>query len=176
MHAHATHVHSARFPLEIWAEQGYYVLMPNYRGSTGYGKAFRRADRHDWGGGVREIPHVATIPAQRCASPPDMLYSCSSHIGMHTYVVYVAQQQSLHLPTAVVGARAAILTASLARSLALPQDYNDIFSGIKHMVASGLADATKLAHVGWSYGGYMSALALGKSKASHGVELQVGIS
>jgi dipeptidyl aminopeptidase/acylaminoacyl peptidase len=27
----------ARFPLEIWAEQGYTVLMPNYRGSTGYG-------------------------------------------------------------------------------------------------------------------------------------------
>ena len=41
----------ARFPLEIWAERGYLVLMPNYRGSTGYGKAFRRADRHDWGGG-----------------------------------------------------------------------------------------------------------------------------
>ena len=41
----------ARFPLEIWAERGYLVLMPNYRGSTGYGKAFRRGDRHDWGGG-----------------------------------------------------------------------------------------------------------------------------
>ena len=40
----------ARFPLEIWAERGYTVLMPNYRGSTGYGKRFRRADRHDWGG------------------------------------------------------------------------------------------------------------------------------
>ena len=25
----------ARFPLEIWAERGYLVLMPNYRGSTG---------------------------------------------------------------------------------------------------------------------------------------------
>jgi hypothetical protein len=31
----------ARFPLEIWAEKGYMILMPNYRGSTGYGSKFR---------------------------------------------------------------------------------------------------------------------------------------
>ena len=92
----------ARFPLEIWAERGYSVLMPNYRGSTGYGRSFRRADRHDWGGG----------------------------------------------------------------------DYNDVFSGVTHMVKSGQANPAKLAHVGWSYGGYMSALALGKVKSSHGITLQ----
>ena len=28
----------ARFPLATWAERGVTVLMPNYRGSTGYGK------------------------------------------------------------------------------------------------------------------------------------------
>ena len=30
---------------------GYFVLQPNYRGSTGYGKLARRRDRRDWGGG-----------------------------------------------------------------------------------------------------------------------------
>jgi dipeptidyl aminopeptidase/acylaminoacyl peptidase len=33
------------------ANQGYMVLAPNYRGSTGYGKEFRQANRFDMGGG-----------------------------------------------------------------------------------------------------------------------------
>jgi dipeptidyl aminopeptidase/acylaminoacyl peptidase len=31
--------------------QGYFVIAPNYRGSTGYGKEFQDADRFDMGGG-----------------------------------------------------------------------------------------------------------------------------
>jgi len=31
--------------------KGYTVLMPNYRGSTGYGIQFERSNYHDWGGG-----------------------------------------------------------------------------------------------------------------------------
>ena len=30
--------------------RGYAVLQPNYRGSTGYGDEYRRADKADWGG------------------------------------------------------------------------------------------------------------------------------
>jgi dipeptidyl aminopeptidase/acylaminoacyl peptidase len=33
------------------ANQGYMVLAPNYRGSTGYGKEFQQANRFDMGGG-----------------------------------------------------------------------------------------------------------------------------
>lgn len=33
---------------------GYVVLEPNPRGSTGYGRAYREANRHDWGGGDLE--------------------------------------------------------------------------------------------------------------------------
>lgn len=35
---------------QVLANQGYAVLAPNIRGSTGYGKAFQEANRHDWGG------------------------------------------------------------------------------------------------------------------------------
>ena len=37
--------------IQFAANQGYMVLAPNYRGSTGYGKEFEQADLHDMGGG-----------------------------------------------------------------------------------------------------------------------------
>jgi dipeptidyl aminopeptidase/acylaminoacyl peptidase len=37
--------------VQYLANQGYVVLTPNYRGSTGFGKAFMDANRHDMGGG-----------------------------------------------------------------------------------------------------------------------------
>jgi dipeptidyl aminopeptidase/acylaminoacyl peptidase len=37
--------------VQFFVNQGYVVLAPNYRGSTGYGKAFMDANRFDMGGG-----------------------------------------------------------------------------------------------------------------------------
>ena len=36
-------------------------------------------------------------------------------------------------------------------------DYKDIMTGVDTLVARGIADPDKLAHIGWSYGGYMTA-------------------
>ncbi|HEX5271519.1 MAG TPA: S9 family peptidase, partial [Gemmataceae bacterium] len=36
---------------QLLAEQGFAVIAPNYRGSTGYGRAFEDANNKDWGGG-----------------------------------------------------------------------------------------------------------------------------
>ena len=36
-------------------------------------------------------------------------------------------------------------------------DYRDIMTGVDALVARGIADPDKLAHIGWSYGGYMTA-------------------
>jgi dipeptidyl aminopeptidase/acylaminoacyl peptidase len=38
-------------PLQFIVNQGYFVIAPNYRGSTGYGKGFMDANRFDMGGG-----------------------------------------------------------------------------------------------------------------------------
>jgi dipeptidyl aminopeptidase/acylaminoacyl peptidase len=40
----------AIYPLAAFAAEGFFILRPNPRGSTGYGKAFRCANYADWGG------------------------------------------------------------------------------------------------------------------------------
>jgi dipeptidyl aminopeptidase/acylaminoacyl peptidase len=39
------------YPVAVFAARGYAVLRVNPRGSSGYGKEFRHANRGDWGGG-----------------------------------------------------------------------------------------------------------------------------
>ena len=71
----------------VWAAKGWAVLMPNPRGSTGYGETFQLSNVKDWGGA----------------------------------------------------------------------DFKDIQAGLDTLVARGIADTTRLAQSGWSYGGYMTA-------------------
>jgi dipeptidyl aminopeptidase/acylaminoacyl peptidase len=43
-------------PVQHLVSQGYVVLAPNYRGSTGYGRTFQEANRFDLGGGdMRDV-------------------------------------------------------------------------------------------------------------------------
>lgn len=39
------------YPVAVFSAEGYAVLRPNPRGSSGYGTAFRQANVNDWGGG-----------------------------------------------------------------------------------------------------------------------------
>lgn len=55
---HAQSTRSFNEYAQFFVSRGYTVLMPNYRGSTGRGKAFKYAIRGDWGGG--EQRDVAT--------------------------------------------------------------------------------------------------------------------
>ena len=45
---------SSRYPIQAFAEEGYAILRPNPRGSSGYGKEFRFANYKDWGFGDYE--------------------------------------------------------------------------------------------------------------------------
>jgi dipeptidyl aminopeptidase/acylaminoacyl peptidase len=69
---------------QFLASRGYAVLQPQFRGSAGFGKAFRDAGRRKWG---LEMQH-------------------------------------------------------------------DVTDGVKHLIATGVADASRVCIVGWSYGGY----------------------
>jgi dipeptidyl aminopeptidase/acylaminoacyl peptidase len=52
---------------QFFAAQGYTVLLPNIRGSSGYGKAFEKLNDKDWGGGdlrdaIAGKQYLATLP------------------------------------------------------------------------------------------------------------------
>lgn len=78
---------------QVLAANGFAVLRPNPRGTGGYGGAFRRANRNDWGG----------------------------------------------------------------------MDWIDVNAGIDKLIADGIADPQRLGLMGWSYGGFMAAWAIGQS-------------
>lgn len=42
--------HKYRAFFQYWAQKGFVVFAPNYRGSTGYGKKFETLNDRDWGG------------------------------------------------------------------------------------------------------------------------------
>ena len=54
-----------------FANNGYVVLAPNIRGSTGYGREFQEANRQDWGGKDLEdvVKGVEWLAKQRIADP-----------------------------------------------------------------------------------------------------------
>ena len=56
---------------QFLASRGYAVLQPNFRGSTGYGYAFRNAGRRQWGGRMQDDVTAATrwLTAQGIADP-----------------------------------------------------------------------------------------------------------
>lgn len=49
-HSNTCTVASRIYPWALFAQKGYAILLPNPRGSGGYGEAFRAANRRDWGG------------------------------------------------------------------------------------------------------------------------------
>jgi len=56
-----------RWNAQVFASAGYVVVMPNPRGSTGYGQKFTEDIRDDWGGKPFEdimavVDHVASLP------------------------------------------------------------------------------------------------------------------
>ncbi len=59
------------YPLHVLAGLGYAILMPNPRGSYGYGDKFRKANLLDWGGGdYRDIMSgIDALIARKIADP-----------------------------------------------------------------------------------------------------------
>jgi len=93
------------YPVQVFANKGYAVFMPNPRGSSGYGRAFYRANMKDWG-------HA---------------------------------------------------------------DFQDIMTGLDHLVAQGIADGDRLGMMGWSYGGYMTSWTISQTDRFKAASVGAGL-
>lgn len=72
---------------QIWAANGYAVLMPNPRGSTGYGNQFTVANLGDWGGKDFQdiMAGVDTVIARGLADPDKCVVMGGSYGGFMTF-------------------------------------------------------------------------------------------
>jgi dipeptidyl aminopeptidase/acylaminoacyl peptidase len=74
------------YPTAVFAAEGYAVLRPNPRGSSGYGTAFRQANIKDWGGGdYRDLmAGVDSVIAMGIADPERLAVMGWSYGGFMT--------------------------------------------------------------------------------------------
>ena len=72
---------------QVWAANGYAILMPNPRGSTGYGNAFTVANIGDWGGKDYQdiIAGVDAVVARGVADPQRCVVMGGSYGGFMTF-------------------------------------------------------------------------------------------
>jgi dipeptidyl aminopeptidase/acylaminoacyl peptidase len=72
---------------QIWAANGYAVLMPNPRGSTGYGLKFTQANIGDWGGKDFQdiMAGVDAAIAKGVADPDKLVVMGGSYGGFMTF-------------------------------------------------------------------------------------------
>jgi len=96
---------SSVYPIQAYAQEGYAVLRANPRGSSGYSKAFRFANRSDWGG----------------------------------------------------------------------MDYEDLMTGVDHLIKLGVADPNDLYVMGWSYGGFMTSTVVTKTDRFKAASVGAGV-
>lgn len=115
------------YPVAAFASEGFAVLRPNPRGSSGYGKKFRLANYDDWGGGDYEdiMAGVDHVIAMGVADPDHMAVMGWSYGGYMTSWVIGHTDR---FRTAVAGAAVTNLWSFTGTS-DIPSFLPDYFSG-----------------------------------------------
>ena len=77
------------YPIQALAQQGYFVLRPNPRGSSGYGAEFRRANYRDWGNNDYEdlMAGVDKVIQMGMAHPDSLVETGWSYGGYMTATI-----------------------------------------------------------------------------------------
>jgi dipeptidyl aminopeptidase/acylaminoacyl peptidase len=132
-------------PAAALAAHGYAILRVNVRGSTGYGKAFRRGNYRDWGGKDLQdlLSGVDHVIALGVADPQRMGIIGWSYGG---YLTAATLTQTGRFRAAVIGAGMVDLV-SYANGHDSPGFIPSHFGGEVWQVADLLLDRSPIAHV-----------------------------
>ncbi len=133
-HGGPTGAHNAGFKAswgasgQFWAGQGWMVLYPNPRGSTGYGEKFMRGNLMDWGGGdYRDImTGVDYLVATGRADSSKMAFAGWSYGG---YMTAWTVSQTARFKAAMMGAGLSDLQ-SMYGTTDIPGYIGTFFSGM----------------------------------------------
>lgn len=107
VHGGPTHQHHRLFEpfLQVLADQGYVILRPNPRGSTGYGVTWRDAALKDWGGGDLEdiAAGAAFLKSLPFVDPDRIGIFGGSYGGYLTFMAVVKKPELFKVGIAQVG-------------------------------------------------------------------------
>lgn len=90
---------------QLLVDQGYVVLQPNFRGSTGYGRAWREGNLMDWGGGDLEdvASGVEYLKQLGYVDPHRIAIFGGSFGGYMSYIAAVKKPDLFKVSVPVVG-------------------------------------------------------------------------
>lgn len=133
-HGGPTGAHNAGFKAswgasgQLWAGQGWMILYPNPRGSTGYGEKFMRGNLMDWGGGdYRDImTGVDYLVSSGRADSSKMAFAGWSYGG---YMTAWVVSQTARFKAAMMGAGLSDLQ-SMYGTTDIPGYIGTFFSGM----------------------------------------------
>ncbi len=115
------------YPIQALAQEGYAVLRPNPRGSSGYGKAFRFANYNDWGFGDYDdlMAGISKVIGLNVAHPDSLCVMGWSYGGYMTSFIVT---KSNRFKAASVGAGVTNLMSFTGTS-DIPSFLPDYFGG-----------------------------------------------
>lgn len=124
---------SFSFLVQFLASRGYAVLQPNFRGSAGYGAAYAKAGRNEWGGLMQDDVTDAArwIIEEGIADPERMCIAGWSYGG------YAAAMAAVKTPDLFQCAASINGVLNLPRLIADDRDYVGGRAWTRHMGLSG---------------------------------------
>lgn len=118
--------------VQFLTSQGYAVLQMNFRGSTGYGDAFREMGRHQWAGKmIDDINDGAKWMIEEGIADPNRMCIVGGSYGGYAALQSVVEEQSLYKCSVALAP-----VTNLENRVRYYQDFGDTNSYVDYMVSN----------------------------------------